>query len=89
MSQFIAGMASSGDFGDGEDRGRGLFGDESGPEFYIPLIAAQINNCSLSCDSVVNAATKFQTTCFLESSYTQSRWPLESPFPRTVALLDF
>jgi hypothetical protein len=64
MSQFIAGMAAPifGDYGDGDDRGRALFGDESGPDFYSTLISAQINNCSLSCDSAVNAATKFQST---------------------------
>ena len=45
MSQFIEGIAAPtfGDFGDGVDRGRALFGDESGPDLYIPLISAQIN----------------------------------------------
>jgi hypothetical protein len=42
MSQFIEGIAAP-TFGDGVDRGRALFGDESGPDLYIPLISAQIN----------------------------------------------
>jgi hypothetical protein len=45
MSQFIAGMAAPilRGFGDGDDRGRALFGDESGPDLYMPLLSAQIN----------------------------------------------
>jgi hypothetical protein len=45
MSQFIEGIAAPifGDYGDGDDRGRALFGDESSPDFYIPLISAQMN----------------------------------------------
>ena len=64
MSQFIEGIAAPtfGDFGDGGKIGAALFGDESSSDFYIPSLSAQINNWSLSCDSVVNVETKFQST---------------------------
>jgi hypothetical protein len=47
MSQFIEGIAAPtfGDFGDGVRSGPRSLGDESGPEFYITLISAQMNSC--------------------------------------------